>query len=320
MNARLSASQQNRRLSMMLPAVVTALAFPVSAFGAERMVLGEYFTWNQCSACTSSGPLVSDMIDDYEGNGRGTLAVVQYHLWDQYEEPWGASRGQTFYGAIFNGTPFFAYDGLFDAWPIGTYVSKFLNQQAVPTPVTISVGVEEDETSADTYNVTVRTCLEPTATPLNLRIYTVVAEDAYPSSPSYSRNTFRTAMPTRNVNLEPGGCIAETQEVTVASVGLTARYLKFIAWAQEPNASWPADVYQAGMGVFPWKALPETGDFDNDGDVDLNDYAAFAECASGPNPASPPAAACRAAFDPDKDGDVDHQDYSEFMINFTVSR
>jgi hypothetical protein len=63
------------------------------------------------------------------------------------------------------------------------------------------------------------------------------------------------------------------------------------------------------------------GDFDADGDVDLHDYAALADCLGGPG--SPPAALmpcrslCRDAFDGDGDGDVDLQDFGLFQQQFT---
>jgi hypothetical protein len=52
-------------------------------------------------------------------------------------------------------------------------------------------------------------------------------------------------------------------------------------------------------------------DFDNDGDVDVQDYGTFLDCYSGP--ASPPAASCTVDADFDNDGDVDLADYSVFI-------
>ena len=60
------------------------------------------------------------------------------------------------------------------------------------------------------------------------------------------------------------------------------------------------------------------GDFDADGDVDLDDYSALVDCLAGPDeapspPASECAAACLAAFDADADNDVDLADFAEFQ-------
>jgi len=59
------------------------------------------------------------------------------------------------------------------------------------------------------------------------------------------------------------------------------------------------------------------GDYDGDGDIDLDDAAALYDCLGGPD--SPPAlnppadeSTCRAAFDFDADTDVDLSDFAEF--------
>jgi len=63
------------------------------------------------------------------------------------------------------------------------------------------------------------------------------------------------------------------------------------------------------------------GDADGDGDVDLTDYAAFAECLFGPGvtPSPPPprtVAECLRAFDVDDDVDVDLEDFAGFQNAF----
>ncbi len=63
-----------------------------------------------------------------------------------------------------------------------------------------------------------------------------------------------------------------------------------------------------------------SGDFDASGSVDLADYAALADCLSGPGAAPSPAMAtvlaCRDAFDFDYDKDVDADDLAEFQRVF----
>ena len=64
------------------------------------------------------------------------------------------------------------------------------------------------------------------------------------------------------------------------------------------------------------------GDFDVDGDVDLDDYAAFADCLAGPDETPTPSAAecvdaCLAAFDLEFDRDVDLADFAGFQEAFT---
>jgi hypothetical protein len=64
---------------------------------------------------------------------------------------------------------------------------------------------------------------------------------------------------------------------------------------------------------------PLPGDFDGDGDVDLADFAAFAQCFGGAN--LPPAGSCPPGVDADfdDDGDVDLADFATFAQNFTGS-
>ena len=62
----------------------------------------------------------------------------------------------------------------------------------------------------------------------------------------------------------------------------------------------------------------DAGDFDGDGNVDLDDFRAFEDCMAGPQiPPDPPVAgcadACLDAFDFDADGDVDLGDFDEFQ-------
>jgi hypothetical protein len=64
------------------------------------------------------------------------------------------------------------------------------------------------------------------------------------------------------------------------------------------------------------------GDYDADGDVDLDDYAEMADCLAGPDAAPAPPApecvdACLSVFDWDDDGDVDLDDYADFSEAFT---
>jgi hypothetical protein len=209
--------------------------------------------------------VVSSLIDNYADS----FAVVEYHVSDAYAAAWGEARGG-FYSIWSDGIPWFAYDGLFDAWPISMYEPNLQARLAVPAPVTMDVAVTP--LSDDMYEIATDLCLEDTADAMTVRVYAVVVEDRWPTTPSYSRNTFRVETPTADILLEPGRCYRDTREVRI-DPGWNPDNVKVIAWAQAPLDHIPAEVYQAAKAYGPFDQL--MGDVDGDGDVDLGDLAAL---------------------------------------------
>jgi len=72
-------------------------------------------------------------------------------------------------------------------------------------------------------------------------------------------------------------------------------------------------------------AQPGAGDFDGDGDVDLDDFARFQDCLAGPDvtpdpPAPISAEDCLVVFDFDVDTDVDLSDFGSFQGVFAESQ
>ena len=66
----------------------------------------------------------------------------------------------------------------------------------------------------------------------------------------------------------------------------------------------------------------EVCDFDDGGNLGVDDYLAFEDCLGGPNVVPNPQVsecvnACLAAFDSDADTDVDLKDFAEFQVAFT---
>ena len=202
--------------------------------------------------------MVNNLISTYPD----TFAVVEYHLWDEYEEPWGSWRGETFYASEFEGTPCFPLDGLSDAWPISSYESNFLLRQAVDTDVTMELF--GDLVEGDTYRITATICIEGGGTGKTMRIYMVDVLDNYPPSKPYHRNTFRQAAATENITLAAGGCQEVSKDFTFDAISTASQDdIKIIAWAQVPSDPGPAEVYQAAVMAWPF---PPSGPANDDCD------------------------------------------------------
>ncbi|MFH0982293.1 MAG: M28 family peptidase [Planctomycetota bacterium] len=103
-------------------------------------------------------------------------------------------------------------------------------------------------------------------------------------------------------------------------VALTPQFKVRFSVADNPNNSVTEAAVDAVNVYDLYCFVP--GDFDGDGDVDLADYAVFADCMAGPEttPApAPPATAqdCLNVFDFDVDSDVDLTDFAGFQEGFT---
>ena len=239
--------------------------------------------------------MVSDLIDVYPD----TFAVVEYHVSDAYATPWGNQR-KVFHGA--NLLPWFSYDGLFDAWPIETYESKFLDRQQVPTDVGIDITAQAIDD--DTYEFTAELCLEPDGTARTVRVYMVQALDYFPFELSSARNGFRQAAATEDVQLLPGTCETVIRQFTFDADSMGHQSdIKVFAWAQEPLNSGPAEVHQAAGIVWPF-AAPCPGDFDGDNDVDTADLLHLLGAWGTPD------------GDVDDDGDTDTSDLLALLASW----
>lgn len=91
---------------------------------------------------------------------------------------------------------------------------------------------------------------------------------------------------------------------------------EFVVQADIPQADGSSG--EGGYIVFGQRRFAQ-GDFDEDRDVDLKDFADFVFCFNGPD--QPRASTCSigARADFDRDGDVDLSDFATFALNFTGS-
>ncbi len=202
--------------------------------------------------------MVSGLINEYGEDGsdpdlHDTFAVMYTHVGDDgYDTAWGNARA-TFYSV--DGIPDFHYDGLWDAWPIDSYESKFLSRQPTSTDVTIELGGQEVE--SPTYEVDARICIEEGGTGKTLRIYMVQVLDYWPASPTYYRNCVKQAADPLgsepDITLAPGECQDVVKTFTFDTDSMNhVEDIKIIAWAQEPGSPGPKEVHQAAIMTWPF--------------------------------------------------------------------
>jgi hypothetical protein len=146
------------------------------------------------------------------------------------------------------------------------------------------------------------------------------ATSPYREGISYSFETgMVTVLALPGVDLGPFG---ETITIEYAFAHLPGAAV-FSVYGYDGNVGWVfhsnralIDENRPGSPVSTFEIMPLPGDFDGDGQVDLDDYAHFADCMAGPNippdPAQATVDACLIAFDFDLDNDVDLRDYAAF--------
>ena len=205
--------------------------------------------------------MVNTLITNYP-----SFVVVEYHVSDAYAMPWGNARGADFYDIWASGVPWFAYDGLFDAWPFEEYEIKLQQRLAVPTDVTLELsGVE---LAADTWEFTAEVCVEAGGIGKDMRIYMVQALDKYPPEYSYSRNTFQQAAATEDVTVVAGECAEVVRTFTFDALSMANMEDTVVtAWSQAPFDRFPAEVHQAAQITWPFVEAAMFADSFESGDA-----------------------------------------------------
>ncbi|UCG33651.1 MAG: hypothetical protein JSU68_03255, partial [Phycisphaerales bacterium] len=97
-------------------------------------------------------------------------------------------------------------------------------------------------------------------------------------------------------------------------------YVRWCMGTSDGSNTYPGwNIDDVGIwGVLPLGGAP--GDFDADGDVDLNDFATFANCYHGSAITVPPGSCSQSEFeacDMDDDLDVDLGDFATFANCYT---
>jgi hypothetical protein len=139
-----------------------------------------------------------------------------------------------------------------------TYTPEYTGRHNIPSDIVMQVGADEisPPTTPPTYEVQISMTLDPGAAGRTVRVYVAQVLDYYPTSPSYSRNCFRNATATQDVPLTPGENVLITETLQVDSTSASnPDDMSIYAWAQVPNGSGPAEVYQSAIIDYPFEAL-----------------------------------------------------------------
>ena len=188
--------------------------------------------------------------DNYEQ----TFAMVYYYNYSS--DPWMSAR-LNFYHV--SGVPAAWFDGLIPRvgvygnvqqtynWYAGTYNGR----RGVPTDVTIQLSGEH--VSGQTYRVYAEVCIEPDGQAKTMRVYMIQVLDHWPSSAPQYRNVFKEAAVTEDVTLSPGDCQTVQRDFTFDADSWNQQDdIVILAWAQVPNSSGPAEIYQGAIMRWPF--------------------------------------------------------------------
>ena len=207
------------------------------------------------------------MIDTYPD----TLAFISIHDGDGYEVPWGTMRDGVYQAAW---TPFSCQDGLEEGWPIGTYESKFLARQAIPTDVTIDMRVSG---SGIFWDVQATVCIEAGGIGKTMNVWMAQVVDHYGPA-NFDRNMVQDGSTGVEITLAPDECLVVTESFVLNSVSQASPdTVKFFAAAQDtefiydpqvvqipPNwyGAWFGEIYQGAKALPPFDFVDgfESGD------------------------------------------------------------
>jgi hypothetical protein len=201
------------------------------------------------------------------------ISLLEYHIGDSYSTTWGNSRFSSFFGA--NSYPlvwFDAYTNVLGAGSVpsaeAAYRAKIVQRRAVATNVSITMtGVQQ---AGATFTIRARVSVEPGAT-RSMRLYMAAVLDNYPTSPNYSRNTFRQATTTQDVSLAPGQSYLFTRTITFDSTSWAQpQNIRVIAWAEVPNSTAPAEVYNSAVLTWPFGPDCNANGIPDDQEADCN--------------------------------------------------
>ncbi len=155
----------------------------MTACGAERTVLIEEFSATWCGPCATSGLALEWFLGDYPDD----VILLEMHVGDGYDIPWGDPTRMNFYGV--DAIPTALFDGgsphvgaLSGLQPTYDWYDEALQSRLdVPTDVTIDISAVQ--TGTQSFDVTTTIGIEAGGQSKRLQLYLVEALDHWPSSP-----------------------------------------------------------------------------------------------------------------------------------------
>ncbi len=232
----------NRTKIVFLSLVVLIPTLFVEA--APRKVICENFTATWCGYCPDVANGIILLMEEFPE----TCFSMQIHGSDAYSTNWGNLRN------VFYSVPGFPtvwlngqdrIEGSYGS-PQANYSqlrSRYLNLANTSTDVTITMcGSSIDE---DTYSVTANVGIESDGSGKTMYIHVAQVLSSYPSSPSYNYGCFKQAA-VETISLKAGmeQAVNFTFDLDSSSQA-NQQNVYYIAWAQEPISSGPAEIYQA---------------------------------------------------------------------------
>jgi len=268
-------------------ATAAGLAMAASAVATDRVVLSEMYTATWCGPCQA----VRDGYDLMLNAHGDTFLPIQYHNADAYTVPWGASRMSQFYGA--SAFPTYWTDGLVSGVGGGgngqqwfNYFTGIMNQRlAVAPEVTMQMAAEQ--VGANQWEVSCLVTLVPGEPGRTVRVYLLqVLDDFIAATPKY-RNTFRQYGASPDLMLVPGEPQVVSHVFTLDSTDqANLTKVKFVAFAQDPSSSGPAQVRNAYSIAHPFPTADCNGngvldftDIENDASLDCDGDGFLDSCA-----------------------------------------
>jgi len=187
------------------------------------------------------------VVDQLGSDYPDRFAPLSLHVDDSYEIPWGQHRLEVFYG-VGGAVPTFMVDARWNS-PPSDY--RYFVEQQLTVPTDVTMELSGNPQGGSTWDVNARVCLEGGGSRL-VRVFTAATLDEYPGLPRYTTNLLMQKVFETTTTIS-SACQNITHRITFDSVSMgSSSKIVIIAWVQQPSASAPTTVYQAGIMRWPF--------------------------------------------------------------------